>query len=333
MNIKLLSLTSFVLFMILIPAQLAVNATTKLSVIVSTPTLVPLVKSAAGNYVEVSSVVPFEHEPHEYQLAPKDLEKISNSDMLIITGHFKWEEDLASLIDRGKVLDLYKVLDGKLKLLNLPDGDVNLHEWWLSPYNAKLVINEIVYKLAEIDRYNAKAYTSLAEKSIRSIDKIVAEVNRTLGERGLTGDVAICSTPIEQYLIEEFGLRCSLILTEEELVGVKPLMLEKARMSLAENSPKVLVLADISEGTAVADAVKKLADETNTHLLRFSIISKDDWDYDALLAYNAGLITNMPYTPKASFGTDEITSILISILSVVVVIEAIIILRLRMRRP
>ncbi|MEM4548955.1 MAG: zinc ABC transporter substrate-binding protein [Nitrososphaerota archaeon] len=332
MNLKPFFLMSFILIMSLLSLQFAVNATTKINVVVSTPTLMSLVNSAAGNYVQVMSVVPFGTDPHEYQLVPKDLEKISNSDMLIITGHFKWEEELVSYVNRGTVLDLHKALDGKLKLLNIPDDDINLHEWWLLPYNAKLVIHEIASRLAEIDVYNAKVYMNIAEKSTESIDKIVAEVKRTLSEKGLIGDVAICSTPIEQYLIEGFGMRCTLILAEEELSGVKPLTLEKARAMLAENSPKLLVLADISEGTAGADVIKKLADETNTYLLRLTMMPEDNWTYETLLAYNAGLINSVPYTSKTNSGTDIIMSILVPILSIVVVVEAIIILRLRVRR-
>ncbi|MEM2366033.1 MAG: hypothetical protein QXL06_03775, partial [Nitrososphaerota archaeon] len=107
---------------------------------------------------------------------------------------------------------------------------------------------------------------------------------------------------------------------------------EKARAMLAENSPKVLVLADISEGTAGADVIKKLADETNTYLLRLTMMPEDNWTYETLLAYNAGLINSVPYTSKTNSGTDIIMSILVPILSIVVVVEAIIILRLRVRR-
>lgn len=332
MNTKPLFLISFILIVFLLPAQLSVNATTKLNVVVSTPTLVPLIKSAAGNHVQVASIVPFGTDPHEYQLVPNDLEKIFNADMLIITGHFKWEEELTYHVNRGTILDLHKALDGKLKLLNLPNGEVNLHEWWLSPYNAKLVINEVASRLAEIDGYNAKVYMSIAENSAKSLDRIVTEVEKTLSEKGLIGEVAICSTPIEQYLIEGFGMHCALILTEEELSGVKPLTLEKARAILAENSPKVLVLVDISEGSAGAGVAEKLASETSTHLLRLAVMLEDGWDYEALLAYNAGLISSIPHASKTSSGTDVITSILVPMLSVVVVLEAIIILKLRVRR-
>jgi ABC-type Zn uptake system ZnuABC Zn-binding protein ZnuA len=321
-----------VMLALLLFAQLTVNATTKIIVVVSTPTLVPLVKSAAGDYVEVTSVVPFGTDPHEYQPVPEDLEKVSKANLLIITGHFKWEEELTSFVNRGSILDLYKALGGKLKLLNLPNGDINLHEWWLSPYNAKLVIKEIAARLAEIDNYNAKIYTSLAEKSVESIDSVLAEAERTLSVKGFTGNVAICSTPIEQYLIEGFGVRCTLVLEEEELAGVKPLTLEKARTILADSSPKILVLADISEGTTGADAAKKLAEETNTYLLKLVVMSKDGWDYETLLAYNAGLTSSVSAAPKTSSGTNALMSILVPILSVVVVLEAILILRLRVRR-
>ena len=331
MNLK----PAFLMFLILtllLSAQLTVNATAKLTVVVSTPTLVPLVKSAAGDYVEVISVVPFGTDPHEYQLVPKDLEKVSNSGLLIITGHFKWEEELASFVNRSSILELNEALGGKLRLLNLPNGDINLHEWWLSPHNAKLAIREIASRLAAIDNYNAKIYASLAERSVKSIDNILAEAERTLSEKGFTGNVAICSTPIEQYLLEGFGMHCMLVLEEEELTGVKPSALEEARMILAKNIHKVLVLADISEGTTGADAAKKLAEETNTYLLKLIVMSKNDWDYGTLLAYNAGLISSVPGISRTNSGTSTLMSILVSVLSVVVVVEAIFILRLRMRK-
>lgn len=322
----------FILIILLLPTPLAVNVTTRLSIVVSTPTLAPLVKSVAGDYVQVTSVVPFGTDPHEYQLVSKDLEKILNSDLLIVTGHFKWEEELVSLVNHAATLNLYEVFDGKLKLLNLPDGDINLHEWWLSPYNAKLVINKVASRLAEMDKYNANLYMGIAEKSAESIDKIIAEVNRMLSERGITGNVAICSTPIEQYLIEGFGIGCALILAEESF-GIEPLKLENARTLLAENSSKVLVLADITEGTSGAHMAKKLADETSAYLLRLVMMPKDDWDYVALLAYNAGLISSIFLIPKNSPVTNSFMSVLVLILSIIIVLEAVLILKLRVKKP
>ncbi len=326
-------LIPIVLTMLLFSAQPTTNATTKLSVVVSTPTLIPLVKSAAGEYVEATAVVPFGTDPHEYQLVPKDVEKIFNSDLLIVTGHFDWENELTLLAKPGSTLNLHEALNEKLKLLNLPNGEVNLHEWWLLPYNARIIINEIAFRLAGIDEENAEIYRGMAEKSARIVDKTVAEVERMLNEAGLVGNVAVCSTPIDQYLIEGLGIRCALILADEELAGIKPAVLENARAMLATNSLKIVVSVDIDEGTVGADAAKRLAEETNARLLRLVVMPNDGWSYEALLAYNAGLISGIIHTPKVSTDTDVLMPFLVLTLSIVVVAEATIILKLRVRRP
>lgn len=333
MNLRLIFLISLVLTGLFFSGQPAVNATTKLNIVVSAPTLIPLVESAAGEYVEIITVVPFGTDPHEYQLVPRDMEKIFGSDLLIVTGHFEWEDRLASLTKPGSTLNLREALSGKLKLLNLPNGEVNLHEWWLLPYNAKIIINEIASRLAEMDEGSAKIYRGMAEKSARIIDKTVAEVERTLNEVGLVGNVAICSTPIEQYLIEGFGIRCALILAGEELAGIKPAVLENARSILAANSLKMIISSDISEGTVGADAARRLTEETGAYLLRLVVMPSDSWSYEALLTYNAGLISGVVHAPKVSTNTDMLMPILVSILSILVAAEAIIILKLRARRP
>lgn len=331
MSLRPIFLISIAIATLFFSAQ--TNASTRLHVVVSTPTLIPLVKSVAGDYADVTSVVPFGTDPHEYQLVPRDVEKISYSDLLIVTGHFVWEKELASLSKHGSTIDLYEALRGKIKLLKLPSGDVNLHEWWLSPHNAKLVIDELASKLAEVDGDNAKNYMANAERSARAIDKIVAEVERTLSEGGLAGDVAICSTPIEQYLVEEFGMRCKLILAEEELTGVKPYALEDARKMLTEGSLRVIVVSDISEGTIGADVARKLADETKAYLLKLLVMLNDGWDYETLLAYNAGLVSSTVHAPKlSSEPSTSMPVLLISILSIAVALEALIILRLKVMR-
>lgn len=304
----------------------AVSDKDHVTIAVSVPTLIPLVKAAGGDYVDVISVVPYGIDPHEYQLVPSDLEKISSADLLIVTGHFEWERKLKELTKVNNVLNLMEVLKDDIKFLRLPSGDLNLHEWWLSADNAILIIKSISSALIQIDEDDAERFKLISESSIRRIEDTLAHIRRYKYV-----DNVICSTPFEQYILDSFNINCKLMLIEDDLSSIKPGVLDVAKSMIGNGSISYIVYSDVSEGTIAMKAITKLLEETKVQTIRLTFISLDS-SFDQILTFNSGILFSILSGKQMGFSISDyspMVALTIGILSAIIILEFFIILRLR----
>jgi manganese/iron transport system substrate-binding protein len=173
----------------------------KLRVVATTAIVGDVVKSVAGDSIELTTLIGPGQDPHMYQPTPRDLAAIEKSQVVFVNG-FGLEEGLQSTIDAaaGKGSPVVSVSAGIVP--RKPDGQAAAtasgssgggHELgsdphvWLDPANVKIWVDNIQKSLSALDPANAESYRANAAAYARQLDEldayIRAQVARIPAER------------------------------------------------------------------------------------------------------------------------------------------------------
>ena len=153
-------------------------------------------KIIVGDKFDVIMLLPPGVEAHSFELTPKDMSTITNSDLFIYTGDTMepWVNNIMDTLveENVNVLDLSKGI--KLKNFEFEghehheDGEEpEEHEdleydphYWTDPMNAKAMVDEILKAVVSIDKSNEEYYTKNAEELKESLDKLDEEINQVV---------------------------------------------------------------------------------------------------------------------------------------------------------
>lgn len=296
---------------------------------VSIEPLASFVEAVGEPYIQVVSLVPEGVEFHEYLLQAADIEQASRADLLVVTGHLAWEAQLITAVGRSvTVLDLLHDLKGKLLLRTLPSGGLNLHGWWLHPANAVVIVEALADILGRLDPARAELYALKAQ----GFRDRVAKLNASLAAAAswLASKEVVALSPAEQYLAEAMGLRVGVILIEGEGFEVLPSHVEAARRGLLEGQYGAIILSESGLRLPGAAWARQLAREVGVPLLLVRTLSVSSVrSYEALLAYNAGLVAGGGTTPKVreEVGGMDVAAPLLIALGLVAGVEGVILWR------
>jgi zinc transport system substrate-binding protein len=148
----------------------------KLRVLTTFLPLYCLAANVAGDLAEVSNLLPPGEEPHDYQLSPGDLRKISESDIIFESGLGveSWLQKALRPVGRAPlpVLKASDALKGRLISTN---GTVNPH-FWLDPQLAALVLKHIANVLGDQDAAHRDRYILNANAATERFARIDEEL-------------------------------------------------------------------------------------------------------------------------------------------------------------
>lgn len=151
-------------------------------------------RQIAGDKANVSMLLPPGGESHTYEPSPQDIMKIQNSDIFIYTGgeSDSWIDEILKTInsDKIRIINLVQICDTLEE--ESVDGmqlDDHAHEHddeehfidehvWTSPVNAVKICDEILNKLCQIDKENAKYY----EDNHREYTKLLYELDNDFAQ-------------------------------------------------------------------------------------------------------------------------------------------------------
>ncbi len=216
-----------------------------LRVIATTSTLASIAQGAAGQAVEVGSLVPVGVSPEDYQPSPQDIAKLRDADVLVENG-----AGLEGWLE-GTVRNAG---NPKLRIVvctaGLPVANQNPH-LWMDPELARRYVRRIVAGLAASDPAHASAYASSARAYDVQLAALTARTRRKLAAIPPMRRTMIVFHDAFDYYARRFGLR--VVGAIEPVVGTEPNPTHVARLvalARAEHVPAVFAEHEYSDKLA-----------------------------------------------------------------------------------
>jgi len=213
----------------------AVAAGGKLRILTTIPPLHCWAKNVAGDVAEVENLLPADVGPHDFQLRPKDRERIQAADVIFLNGLGleNWLEKVIASTDRPGRL-VVRAADGLPRtnlIFDLPQvqvgsGAAHGHDHgtganphiWLDPLLAKHAVSNLVSTLSQADTGNAAHYSANGRRYCERLDLLDADLRSELS-RVLRRDI-ITFHDAFPYFCNRYGLK--LVGVIEEVPGASP---------------------------------------------------------------------------------------------------------------
>jgi len=311
----------------------------KIRIVVSVDVLRILVSPIVGDKSEIVSIVPEGVEPHGFVLSPDVIRIALNSDLIVITGHMEWENDLVERVAEEKdvpksliSINLLELVRSRGRILRLEGGE-NIHGFWLLPDNAVLIAESLREALSRIrPEYSVELslnYNSFVARvsSLKDFLQGLSEKYDSGGRKVVIGFYA------EQYVAEALGLEVGAVLVGEEET-VKPESLSRVYNGLRSGNYTCIVVSDTALlMSGVKNALQQISADTGCSIAYVSVVSTGGLkDYDSLMYYNAGQVYSALLSAKRPVSTGIDLFLLTTVVAFLIIIVETLFLIRRARR-
>jgi ABC-type Zn uptake system ZnuABC Zn-binding protein ZnuA len=291
-----------------------------------------IVNAIGKGYVKVTVLLPEGVDPHAAQLPQSAIQAAISADLLVLTGHFSWENSLAQQVSTPNIsLVDYEAFGAALSTFPGAPEKENPHAYWLLPRNAIAIANATVSKLREI----APDLTDFWDASFNQFVSDVAEfenlVLESSGEAGFANLHVVAVTPAEAYIAETFGLDVVAVLEQDENVFISGADLIAVHDALANGSINLIVGSDLAKLEQGGQFAIQLAGDTGSQVIWWrEIFFSGLSDYISLMTYNLGVLVSAMDVSTSNASTSSINYLAIGIagvLSVVVLVETVLLVQ------
>lgn len=255
------------------------NKQTKVQVLTSFYPLYEFTKRIGGNMVDVSVLVPPGIEPHDWEPTIKDIQKMKQSDLVVING-LGFEEWVKDLENFEKV----PIVDTSMGITPIITNESNEKYYdphiWLSPKSMKKQIQNIAFEMMKKDPENSQLYKKNLEHYLQEIDILDTKIRNHLEECEKRDFIAFHDA--FGYFAKDYGLNQHTVLKSLE-PNTEPTIqdIEKV-INLARNlkikvifteeyvNPKMSqVIADELDGKVLMLSPLEIEEKGKTYLERF----------------------------------------------------------------
>ncbi len=307
----------------------------KTKIVVTLDILRPIVSSVTGSTGEVYSIVPGDAEPHGFTLTPSVVRNASDADLIVITGHMEWEEDLVKRVaeergvETGSIsLNLLELVERNGTILEL-EGGRNTHGFWLLPDNAVLIARALRDRLSTLRPEHSEEYWfnyRLFEEKVSSL-KIFLE--RLSEKHGSSGRRVVIGFYEEQYVVEAMGLKAGAVLVGEG-EAISPGSLSRVYDGLKSGEYACIVVSDTALlMSGIQNALREVSKDTGCNIAYVSVVSASGVkDYDSVMYYNAGQVYGALLSERGTVSSGLNIYLLTTLAALlVIVLETIILVR------
>ncbi len=322
------------------------QATPALTAAVSIQPLAGIVREVGGVQVEVSILLPEGIEPHAFALTPAVLDAANAADMLVLTGHFAWETELASQVGKPYItLDDYEAFGAELLPLHRQaissafsvvgsqphEHNENLHGYWLFPQNAVAIANATWNLYSSLNSTYSQYWANRFAEFVAGVNELELFMAELSALHQLPNKNIIITFPAEAYIAEALGLQVKGLLMEEENVFISGPELIEVEQALQNGSISLILASDVAQLQAAGEFAQQLSADSGVPLVWVRTVFSTLEDYVGLMAYNTGIITtgvSAGIPPAADFLSISMPIIILAaILGTLVVIELVLLLR------
>jgi zinc transport system substrate-binding protein len=239
-------------------------------VAVTIPPEQEFVERVGGDHVRVVLLVPQGADPHTYEPTPGVLADVAAADMYAAVGsgiefELAWKDKIASLNPDMLVVDCSRGID---LISAVEDGEEGTDPHiWVSPKNAKVMVENIRQGLIEVDPENAETYSRNAEAYQEELDALDTEIAGALAESGVKKVMVYHSS--WAYLARDYGFEEVPI--ESEGKEPSPQRIEDLITQAKEEQVRV-IFASPEHSTRSAEVI---ADEIGGTVVLVSPLEKD----------------------------------------------------------
>ncbi|MDD7384276.1 MAG: metal ABC transporter substrate-binding protein [Actinomycetaceae bacterium] len=198
-----------------------------------------LTEQIGGSHVQVTSVTPGNVEPHDFELAPKDVSALSSANLLVYVKGFQPSmDDAAATVSGPDILDLSSAVDLKpADPATVEEGEKMGSDphFWLDPVRMQAAAQAITTQLAKQDSAHQADYDANMKALNEKLTDLDSQFKNGTQKCALT--TVVTSHAAFGYLTNRYGL------TQTPISGIDP-----------ESEPSPAELA----------AVKKVVESTKT---------------------------------------------------------------------
>ena len=189
----------------------------KLQVISSFYTLHEFSQNVGQEKVDVTLLVPVGVEPHDWGPTIKDVQRMQQSDLIIINGigFENWVDNLDETNYRGMIVDTSnEIFVNNLGQEYIPtSGDPHI---WLNPVYAKIQVQNIANAFSNSDPENQQYYQSNAAKYIEQLDLLDSKIRNELSN---CNHDFVAFHDAFSYFAEEYNLNQHTIISSNDPHG------------------------------------------------------------------------------------------------------------------
>jgi ABC-type Zn uptake system ZnuABC Zn-binding protein ZnuA len=144
-------------------------STDRVTVVATTTQAADLARNVGGDRVEVVGLLAANADPHEYEVRPRDLQRMADADLVVRSGGDLDEWLQEAIEGAGTEAPVITLLDAVRA-----DGE-DPH-WWQDPRNARLAVAEIERALSAADPEGADGYRASARAYEARLDRLDRQV-------------------------------------------------------------------------------------------------------------------------------------------------------------
>ncbi len=315
---------------------------------VSIAPLAGMVRAVGGPYAETFIILPEGVEPHASQLPTEAVIEAEDADLLVFTGHFPWEEDLASQVnvpfitlDDENAMENYH--DFGAELSQFPgedshdhntaqdehDHDGNPHAWWLLPKNAIAIANATRAALTSLNSTFTDFWADSFDEFVKDVDALKALVASQDDTYHFSDMSAVVVFPAEAYVAEAFGIEVIAYL-QEGSVQISGNQLLEVQNALRNGSVNLILGSDVARLQAAGEFAEQLQQDYGGELIWLrAVFFSGLSDYISVMTYNIGALVSGLETGSvlSVYGSDLVWMGATGVLAVIVVLETVLLVK------
>lgn len=183
------------------PASQGGTDSAVIDIVATTPQVADFARNIGGDMVQVHDIIRPGVDPHEFEPAAGDLERLSSADVIVRNGagFEEWfEPTIASASPSGTIVDASNGVE-----LRTDDGQTDPHIWQ-NPQNAKLMAANIAEALRVAAPENAQAFDSRLASYTAELDALDAEIAARID--GLADKKLVTDHDALGYYIDRYGM-------------------------------------------------------------------------------------------------------------------------------
>ena len=323
----------------LLPPSIA-QGTPALNIAVSIQPLAGIVREVSGDQADIAVLLPEGVEPHAFSLTQAVVDLANAADMLVLTGHFVWEEELANLTSKPyTTLEDYESLGAGLlplpglgsQILRQHAHDENLHGYWLRPKNAIAIANATRILCSSLNSTYGAYWQARFDEFVNEVHEFEEFVSMQSLIQGFAEKHVIITFPAEAYVAETFGLDVRGLLMEGDNIFISGPELVAVEAALRNGSINLIIASDIARLQTAGEFAQQLSMDSGVPIVWVQTVFSELNDYIGIMSFNLGIVVT-GLTGGVPSGFNFLTTsmpiiIIAAVLGTIAVIELVLLLR------